>query len=655
MSEFVSFSAGAFSWTFSLVDLGAALVLLLAVGLAAVRAHHRLRSASPLRRNGVAALNVLAWFVCVLMLAPPLVERPAQTEVALITQGAASSPQATHSYTIGDLGLGELFDAEPIAAIGQLVLKHPDLNELAVSGHGLTAGEWSTLPSGLTVRWQPPLIEGLVDVHWHQRVRLGESVTVTGQLMAANTQALYTLQLLDPSGVAVDSVELRANDAFKLIAVPRSAGALAYRLQYVLNGQALADEPIAVWVDEPPLARLMVLQSAPSFETRQLSNWAADAGAPVIVRTEISRERDLVQRINVDPGPDAALSDAVLAQTDVLIVDGRRWLEFNANLRESILAAVEQGLGLLLWLDDSAAKWLNESDNNALFGARVSPDENDKPRWLQSSGAADSTPLPVVPWALTLDSAQPLTVDDSGAVLESVQRRGQGHLGLSRVRDRHRWATAGEQSVFARDWARLLSALGRADDAPRWLPLASPAEVRLGQRYPVCASLPTPVDSAQSADAVSTHGLSWRFVPVNAGRGMADSSNVTDVDVDVDGDGDIEARTNLPALALLPDPTGAPQACSYIWPAQAGWHRLALFNPSGELLDEKRVYVPTNVELQADLFKRRQQATREYQARSAGFTQTAQVKSPVSPWWAWGLLLLSLGPLWLERRLFDVE
>jgi hypothetical protein len=217
----------------------------------------------------------------------------------------------------------------------------------------------------------------------------------------------------------------------------------------------------------------MIWQSAPSFETQQLSRWAADTGAQLLVRTQISRDRFLNQRINLSGDIAISLSPSLLATVDMIVLDGRQWLALGSADRSSLLTAVSEGLGLLVLMDAELGQaMVNDPSIGDIFGVAVSldaaspdvnsPDVNSldiespdiespdiKSLYIKSSAnvALERSPLqraqlaiptplppiPVSPWSMTLRGAQTLTIDDRGEALEAWQQQGLGRVAISRA------------------------------------------------------------------------------------------------------------------------------------------------------------------------------------------------------------------------------
>ncbi|MEE4173769.1 MAG: hypothetical protein V2I57_05910 [Xanthomonadales bacterium] len=651
----LEWSLGAWRVAADGLTLAALAAVIAAVLLTAWRASRRLADAGALRRLGVIALNLLAGAAVSLLLLSPSKEREADATVVLVTEGArdgSAEPTADRAPTLGRRYhlLPQARDAastgsetaaqretpatgrlagETLVTAGQLILREPGLDALSVLGHGLDDGQWRELPSDLQVRFEPPPLAGPVQVQWRPRLVLGEALTVTGVLRLEGAEDVADVELVDPAGGVVATAPARSGQGFAVTTTPRGVGALEYRLRGRRGNTSFFDEPVSVQVVTREGARLMVIQSAPSFETRRLANWAADTGHALIVHSQVSRDRDLAQGINLEAGSPLERTAAQYAETDLVLMDGRRWAALPDQERQTVLDAVRSGLGLLLLADPELAAWLDTPAHAALVGLDLLPAPAVDPVWPSWPGLAPEQPLPLAPFRLALDGARSLTRDENGLLLEALQPVGDGRIGVSLLRERHRWATSGESSTFARYWARLLSELARTDLAPRWLTPQADVRAFAGRRMALCAPLGN--DTALAL-RLAFHRLDSR---------------------------DSTSRDEAEAVPLVPHAAGAGLQCAVVWPDTPGWHVAGLVDNQGNVVDELLIRVHGPEHWEADRHARRQLATLGRAATGMSGPDTGverrRVETPLSPWWPWALLLLAGGALWAERRLFELD
>lgn len=620
MNPLFELSAGPVELSGTGLQAGLLAVTLLGFVWVVSLAHQRLRAASLGRRLLVQGSHALLLFACVLLLIPPSLITVGSQDVVLLTEGSgAPSGNGAPTYAFGIEVPAD--GVQRLRTPGQLLVESPDVSQLAVYGHGLSQAQWQQLPVGLPVEWLAPTLRGVTHIDWPARVAIGETVSVTGQLRGDADGTIYALALRDPAGVVVDEQALVAGDDFSLRAVPVAPGTVIYRLQLSVGDQLVSDDPVGVQVISPDLARFHIVQSAPSFETRQFSNWASDHGAAVMIQTQISRERDLLQRVNLDASEPAGLVAEVLGLADLLLMDGRRWASLSVVERAVVLEAVREGLGLVLTLDDAMSEWI--SAQRGALGISVSRDSDDQPRSLEGQYLDEQSPLPVAPWRIETVTAQSLTRSTAGEVLESVYQVGEGRIVVSRLTERHRWLTGGDRSQYTRYWASMVASAGRPDDRAQWLLPESTAGLRVGERMAFCATY------------AEAEPLSVRLSPI---------ANLAD------------GHAGAP-LALTSHHSGTTEACAFVWPATTGWHRLDLVDAAMQVRDVLWVNILGEAEFRTDVLARRQLATsaRRALAGSLEVAQAFEVQQPLARWWAWVLMLLALTPLWVERRLAQLD
>ncbi len=406
-----------------------------------------------------------------------------------------------------------------------------------------------------------------------------------------------------------------AGDTFELITHPKAAGLLEYRLRVLGSEGELHNEAVPVYVRSGERPLLYVLQSAPSFETRQLRNWAGDSGATVVTDTVITQGRELRQRVNAEQLVDDRLTPALLAITGLAVVDGRAWSGLEASRRAWFETAVREGMGLLILADRELATYLDD-DDMLLLGFDLVERERDEdgyvPVW---EGSESEQQLPLLGMELVHRDGAALTRIESGEVVEAYRNVGLGRVAISVLRERHRWLTSGDEATYTAYWARLLGRLGRPAPVPYLLPPADDTWPRPQRRSRLCA--------------------------------IAGDADVTFDVAPLQGEPILKLESAAPT-------TGDPRRCAEFWPGRPGWHRVSL-KADGERQNEAYFYVFGEDQWRTHWRHSRQQATLRralaIAADEAAMTRTARVD--IDPLWPWLVFMLSAGLLWLERRLHD--
>ena len=275
----------------------------------------------------------------------------------------------------------------------------------------------------------------------------------------------------------------------------RAAGTLPLRLRALgADEQTLDVYDFRVEVAAPRALKALMLAAAPGPETRALRRWAVDAGL------------DFDSRIQFAPGlvlggRSLAPSAEELGALDLLIVEERAWAAFGPAGRAAVLAAVDDGLGLLLRLTALPNAGLLAELREAGFAIERSAGETS----AQARLPVAPTRLRRLPVRVESAQAVPALVDASGETLALWRARGSGRLGLLWLTDSYRLQAAGHGEAYAALWSALGSALARAPEpAPPPLRLALPQgqqHVWAEEGFSVCGLGDSGLRIAAAADA----------------------------------------------------------------------------------------------------------------------------------------------------------
>ncbi|HEY0179391.1 MAG TPA: hypothetical protein VGC30_07145, partial [Dokdonella sp.] len=359
-----------------------------------------------------------------------------------------------------------------------------------------------------------PLPRGVVELDAPDSVRAGRSWRVAGRAEGA---AGGRAELVDPAGAVAGGADLDANGRFALDAPAKGAGRALFALRVLDRERRRIDEVAVPLVVQPGAAlKLVLLAGAPDPELKYLRRWAVDAGLALDERIGLSDRAALVD------GAEPLDADALRA-ADVAIVDERAWAALDAGRKAALLAAVGDGLGLLLRATAPPAPAV-AADWSALgFDVRAAVPA---PVALTQTLGLDASAPAFARAAIEVDArdAAPLLRADDGTPLALWRAVGAGRVGLWWLADSYRLALAGARTRFGTLWSDALGTLARArGDAPPELP----RRARVGERAVACRVAP--------------------------GDGVEDA----------DG-----ART-----ALVVDASAAPPCAAY-WPTAGGWHAL---------------------------------------------------------------------------------
>ena len=516
--------------------------------------------------------------------------------------------------------------------------RFPDVTRVRVLGDGLEPAELTAL-AGLRVGFDPgPAPDdarlAVCSLRCPRVLALGEPLMVQGRVAGLPVGGTATLILEAPDGnkTAADTAPAGPDGTagFALRApAPAAAGRWEFRLRC---GDGGTDEALGVEVRAPVLPRVLILESAPRFDTAALRRWYEEAGGALRARLRVGQDR---YRFFAAPGTPAAgefdaLDAPLLAGCDLVVADARALAALPAPERDLLRTAVaDTGLGVLALADDAVLPPATVAPDRAWllpWTLRAPPPSPDLPEadaghlarlaW-PGLGPSAEVPLPVPPCEIVLRPGQAGAVrDDQGRTLAAVAPCGRGTVALTLVRETGRWRRADTPGLFAGYWSALFSRVAR--------PLAAPARWTLadGDDGPVFVDRPLEFVWSGAADA-----------PPPAAR-VVDGSGAAPV-----------------ALAPAADPSVPGRWRVTFWPRRAGWHRLESGSAGGYAAMD--FHVSPAASWPALAVERRRSATARFAARSTDVPAAANPPAPgplpAGGWFA--AFLLGAGFLWGERRL----
>ncbi|ASK99099.1 carboxypeptidase-like regulatory domain-containing protein [Xanthomonas citri] len=578
--------------------VGAALLLIAVIGcIRLVRAHQR----QPYLRTRLwlllAAQPLLAALLYPVLLPPPRAGTGGELHVA--TAGTAAGQVST-----GDLArwvalpkAPALPDVMRVPDLATALRRAPGTTALVVHGSGLPARDREGLNIPLRLKLNPAP-RGLVAVWPPPPVSPGDTIAVAAQVQGLPDAHV---ELLDPAGQVVDSAVADRAGRVRLRGLARAPGQVLFAVRARdAAGAERSRVEVPVLIAAMPTARVLLLAGAPQPELKYLRRWASDAGLEV--RSQIAVGP------GVQLGEGAALDAASLDRLDLLIVDPRRLVALGPAQRQTVRAAIQRGLGVLVRTDGP----LDAGTRTALaeLGLGVSGGGTSRPvpapqRLSPPVAPADPAGSPGdAPTLAPLQrrDLQPQATDalvaaraDDGSALGWWRAQGRGRIGIGLVEDSFALVLAGRSDLHAALWAQLSAAVARPGGA-----------------------LPTPVQDGWSQQRMTLCDL------------RADA-RVTDPD-----------RARHP---LLPERNGDGPRCAGYWPAIPGWHRLDSSST------HRWLYVRAPNDAPAMDAQQRRLATL---AMAAGTASIPIATSAAQPGARWPWLLVWLGAAaalwWLERR-----
>lgn len=605
----------------------------------------------------VIGLNIAAWLLLVAILSPVTLRDNEPPAVVLVTHSEVPLSEASFNDIASDasvwftqrawLSLSQtqwfnrlpMFRPKVVREPEDIIWAEPTLQHLVVIGDGMTMQQWqrfkqrkgSNDPAISVTLKKGSAVTGLVSMRWQRQLNRGQWQRVSGVLQVAPAEAkgnlqqtLYHVYLKDPAGQVVAQQAVRDGETFELLVNVKTEGLWQYQLALAKASDdiTVVEENLAFEVTRPSLAKLLIRQSAPSFETRHVKNWAVEQGAQVTVETQISKNRYISQHANY---PQEDRSDektaqvdsfdtlSTLDQYDLLIIDARGLMKLSQHQQDNLAVAVKRGLGVLvigdstLFTENNLPEVLNQF--RISHGSTIESDQSLLSWQFDQAGE----PLNVIAADIPASSGFSLVKGAEGRVIVPGIHWGLGKVAISLTNQTYQWRTAGQRQLYSRYWQFLFESLARQSLAPYLLPVENDHLNIARQPLPRCFSVNENLYSRLADYALRYEGTEGKPV----------------------------------ALIPLVDEVNQNMACGVIYPASSGWQRITL-SANEETLSHS-FYVYNESDWPAWQQQRKHNAGKRMQsAMQTGLKQTYWTEISLWPLW-WGLLLMC-SLLWIERK-----
>lgn len=568
------------------------------LGLGSLLAWLERRRPDRRHRHARAVLVLLAALALGALLEPPSLPVPGLNSGTVILQTPGADEPLLREARDSFPGARVAIWPDPVRDLSALRRLHPEARRVVVVGWGLRAGWWEGQDS-IEVRFMPGRSpDGFQALQAPGAVRLGEEAVIAGSIRGATDSAIV---LEGPDG-ARDTVfqNLAGAGRFEFRVAPAAAG----QVRYQLSAAGVLGETVSIAVLPPRPPAVLVVESAPSFETTFLRRWLASQGGRMAIRTQLSLDRYRSERINLADQPLRPLRPELLAEFDLVLIDGPTLRSLTPAERGALGVAIrEGGLGLLV-APDSVARQDREFFPFTLRGTGELEERRVRPRWAgQRDGS--TTAIPAAPFEI--EPAAGLTAlghDPVGRILAASRRIGLGRTATTLLTASSRWQLEGETGAYADYWSRLYRAAARGQ----------------GDRWEVAAD--GPIAEHHAVDIGLTTDDPAPRVTIRAPDGSVDTVGIAQD---------------------LADPA---RWWGRFWPRMTGWHEATNQGGSAYLLDVASAR-PSALEANSRLHATRIRAATSIALVSQDVPRSRQPLAPLIPFL---VLVAALGALWAEGR-----
>ena len=399
---------------------------------------------------------------------PPGYTRKAEqviNELVLFTNGAVKDSVAKNSFNNMPL-----FDIDK-DGVDEMLRKHRGVNTIHVFGYGLESYQLEKL-SGQKLVFHPSAAPvGFSQIQYKNELVQGETMELQGRFHRQDS--MKTSVLLMSFGTVLDSAHSNDHGVFTLKCIPAQIGVATYSLIALNGSDTLEKQLVPMNVAKRQPLRVLLLGSAPGFESRFLKDWLSRKEYQVLSRTRVSKNIYTKDFVNEEPKQVDFIGIPLLDQTDIIVADNGALASLSGDERRNVSKAIrEKGLGMLICMNG------NESAKEAgiMFRVgRIPGGMQQKLDLILNGGVALKSLITEDQYEINKnDQLLPLVQDKSGRIFAAAAMEGQGRIVINTINYSYKWMLSGSENDYDQYWAKLLSGtLGSAGEdswqlSPRW-------------------------------------------------------------------------------------------------------------------------------------------------------------------------------------------
>lgn len=528
-------------------------------------------------------------------------------ELNLFTEGVNSATIAkiqSQKFTLDSLVL----KANPrskisfIADLAYHLKAHPSVKKINIYGYGLSDEELAALQNHQVAFHSADVPAGIISASWPKKISATTPLRVQGMYNNGSKNDVWLK--LNGMGFMQDSLQVQANTKvnFSLKAQPKQIGKAVYQIIALDKNDTLAKEPIPFEVAAKQQLKVLILASFPDFEYKFLKKWMYENQYAVIFRSQISKNKYSVDYLNSNTADVNRISTSLLKKQDVLIIDEDEFNALSASERNTIDAAVIDGMGLLLRITNAKANGSSQK-----FKRTESLQPTLKITQVKDvTGEVELNELPFAQTLFLVNSAdeQPMFKTAAGKTIVNSAIKGEGKILTSTLTSTYQWQLSGNNAAYAKFWSVLLSKASR--------------KLQPAQSFEIYPAMLAVNESARLLASVSSDQIP-----------ILQYNNIK-----------LAPRQNME----IPY-----QWDGKFWPSVAGWNSITINKSVANVFvyqnsDWKQLKNANKLNLTSDFVKK--QAAIDYQRQKTIHT----ISRELSKWWFLLLFLLSVSYLWYEQR-----
>ncbi len=306
------------------------------------------------------------------------------------------------------------------------------------------------------------LLQGTTRLNYERKLSVGDSLVVRGQYLKSIKG--HKLILADDGGNEIDSVLLEgdAKSDFELSTELKVSGSYLYEIREKDSlGETVSNNPLPLQVLPREKLKILLANSFPTFESKYLKNFLADAGNELIVRTQLTRGKYKFEYLNTERRPIYSLDGKLMKSFDLTIIDANSYRNLSQKSVRVIMEAISSGgQGLLILPDTGFFRLPSKASNFEFSKAKSAKTSWDK--WPKLT-------LEKYPYQFEENLRLEEIHRSKDEVLTAYQRKGRGRIGTTLVQNSYQLLLNGNSQVYKQFWSEIITTLGkRKSDSVAW-------------------------------------------------------------------------------------------------------------------------------------------------------------------------------------------
>ncbi|MCK0107756.1 hypothetical protein MWU58_00485 [Flavobacteriaceae bacterium S0825] len=332
--------------------------------------------------------------------------------------------------------------------------KHPET--LFILGDGLQPYDLWQLDAINTIYIGGDAPKGISHFAYNTQNTVGNKALFSGKYVRPIKG--HKLLLEDPAGKALDSIILNNDDSqeFQLSTNLKVKGAFVYQLvEKDSVDNIIKKDPLPLTIKEKQPLHFLIVNASPSFETKYLKNYLAEAGHKVLVRSRLTKDRYKYEYFNMENKPTIRFTQEELKTFDIVIIDLLSLTGLSNNAKNAFETSIKaDGLGVFIQpesnLFNSRSRWYSFnfiSNTKNTTSLEISPKNT----------------ISKFPFVFKNDISVESVLNDNSNIISGYKRVGIGRIGTSVLKNTFELQLKGKTEIYKQLWAITIESIGKKE------------------------------------------------------------------------------------------------------------------------------------------------------------------------------------------------